>query len=344
MRSQRMMLACTVAGAALLAGACTKSEDTHRVFHELDKSTAGASGGSAGASGTAGRAGTAGNTGAGGSATDAGSTTTDGGTSTGCGKVPEIVTDEFVLQHLTTTIDTTTNQQGDRSYWVQLPPDYNPDTPYRVIYLGTGCNGTGKSSYPFDTVDDGQAILVGLNTLQAQGTTKARDCFDDQVANSIEYPFFSALHKRIESDFCVDPQRQFWAGYSSGSWMANMMGCAFSDVLRAVGGVSGGLPELPPCKGPIAQMFIHDMMDPGNIFSGSLNALARVLAINQCTGTDTAPYDVGPNATIPPGSTCVSYTGCPKAYPVVFCATNGQYHESQDPLAIGGLWNFFAKF
>jgi poly(3-hydroxybutyrate) depolymerase len=323
-----------VAAAAVLLGACSEDAATHTVFHNLsgaatavDASTVEVAPMEAGPVG-------------------------EGGVSSGCGVEPGINRDQFVLFHLTTVIDTaTTNAIGDRSYWVRLPPVYDPATPYRVIYLGTGCNGTGKTSYLFNTVDMGQAILVGLNTLEDKAHDPmqvvgvvGKECFDDQVASSIEYPFFDALHKQIEKTFCVDTQREFWAGYSSGSWMANMMGCAFGGVLRAVGGVSGGLPALPTCTGPVAQMFIHDMMDNGNPYSGSVAGRNRVLAINKCVGLDTAPYDPGPDAKIPPGSACVKYTGCPADYPVVFCTTTGQFHMSQDPLATGGFWNFFKMF
>jgi poly(3-hydroxybutyrate) depolymerase len=348
MRSRTLSL--LVVAASTLLGACKEDAGTHADFHELaaSQATAGASGaGTAGAAGDS-SPGTAGNMSVSdGSAEDA--TESDGGTSSGCGQEPGIPRNTFVLQHLTTVIDATTKVMGDRSYYVKLPPDYDLSKPLRVIYLGTGCNGDGRTSYAFDKVDGGGAILIGLNPLQAQtvgGTNVAgKPCFDDQVANSIEIPFFDALHKQVENNFCVDKTRQFWAGYSSGSWMANIVGCAFADVVRAVAGTSGGLPALPACKGPIAQMFIHDMMDMGNNYSGSVSARQRTLSIDQCNGTATAPYDPGPGATIPNAmSQCLKYTGCPAAYPVIFCTTYGQGHSSQDPLAVGGFWNFFKSF
>ena len=349
------LLVVPLVAAAALLGACSEDAQTHRVFHNLSGPTAAAGAGAAG-TGTAGEgtAGAAGTTSPidGGDITDGDGTTSDGATSSGCGIEPNINRDQFVLFHLTTVINTATGAMGDRSYWVRLPPAYNPATPYRVIYLGTGCNGTGRTSYAFNTVDMGQAILVGLNTLEDKAhdpnqaaSVIAKECFDDQVANSIEYPFFDALHKQVEKTLCVDTKRQFWAGYSSGSWMANMMACGFGgSVLRAVGGVSGGLPALPPCAGPVAQMFIHDMMDPGNPFSGSVAGRNRTLLINKCVGTDTAPYDPGPGAIVPPNSACVKFTGCPPETPVIFCTTVGQGHGSQDPLAVAGFWNFFKTF
>jgi hypothetical protein len=347
MRSRTLSLLMVAASTVL--GACKEDALTHSDFHELA-----ASQGTAGATGAAGTGAAGDSTGSAGElavsdgAVEDATSSDDGGSSSGCGHEPGIDRNTFVLQHLTTVIDTTTNLMGDRSYYVKLPPDYDISKPLRVIYLGTGCNGDGRTSYAFDKVDGGGAILVGLNPLQAQTvggmSIAGKPCFDDQVANTIEIPFFDALHKQVEANFCVDKSRQFWAGYSSGSWMSNIVGCAFADVVRAVAGTSGGLPALPTCKGPIAQMFIHDMMDTGNNYSGSVSARQRTLAIDMC-GPGTAPYDPGPGAMLPNAmSQCLKYTGCPAAYPVIFCTTFGQGHSSQDPLAVGGFWNFFKSF
>ena len=64
----------------------------------------------------------------------------------------------------------------------------------------------------------------------ASTTARARPSPD-----SVEYGYFDLLHKQIESDYCVDTDRQFYAGYSSGGWMAHQLGCQFPDVLRAQG-------------------------------------------------------------------------------------------------------------
>ena len=50
--------------------------------------------------------------------------------------------------------------------------------------------------------------------------------------------------RQIESTYCVDKNRQFFTGYSSGGWLAQQLGCWFPDVLRAQGNVTGGLPPV----------------------------------------------------------------------------------------------------
>ena len=110
--------------------------------------------------------------------------------------------------------------------------------------------------------------------------------------DSAEYGYFDRLHKQIESDFCVDTDQQFYAGYSSGGWMAHQLGCQFPDVLRAQASVTGGLPPVirdgtKTCVNhPIAAFLIHDAADPSNPYSGSVAALERLLALNKCAGGD----------------------------------------------------------
>ena len=148
-------------------------------------------------------------------------------------------------------------------------------------------------------------------------------CFDDGAGttspDSAEYGYFDRLHKQIESDYCVDTDKQFYAGYSSGGWMAHQLGCQFPDVLRAQGSVTGGLPPAihigaKVCVDhPIAAFLIHDSADPSNPYSGSVAALERLLRLNECHGDkDTAPHEPYTVTGMPNTSTfdCVKYTGC----------------------------------
>jgi poly(3-hydroxybutyrate) depolymerase len=262
----------------------------------------------------------------------------------------------------------------DRLYYVRLPPNYDPNRPYRVVYLGQGCNPpqdllSTRSVYPMETVSDPDAILVEMqqgfynraeynngNCTDTPSNNLCHYCFDDGAAttapDSREYGYFDLLHKAIENDFCVDTDRQFYAGYSSGGWMAHQMGCQFPDVLRAQGSVTGGLPPaINSCAKEcvdhkIAGFFIHDAMDSANVYAGSVQALERLLELNGCKGgrtmatAPTEPYSITgvPNDA---NFSCVRYTGCPVDYPIVFCTSLGKQHEPQTGAAVPGFWEFF---
>jgi poly(3-hydroxybutyrate) depolymerase len=109
---------------------------------------------------------------------------------------------------------------------------------------------------------------------------------------------------------------------------------------------SGGEPaNNPPCNGPVAAIWIHDLSDTSNPISGNQSALARVLKMNGCVGSPTATWNPEPASTnqevmeIP--QVCLQYTACPKQYPVVFCTTRGQGHLDQGGLAIPAFTDFF---
>ncbi len=315
-------------------GACKEDPKTNVPFSLV----AGSAGdqGSAGATGVAGTSGTAG--------ADGGMVAMDAGMTSGCGMDPGQLIGQYVEYHISISgpdLDATNKPKvRDRIYYVRLPKTYDGTTPMRVVYLGTGCGGTTSDAViNLNTAAMEQAILVAPMPL-----AEFNQCFDETIT-SVEYPFFDALHKKIEGSFCVDPARQFYAGFSTGAWFGNMLGCVFPDVLRAYATIQGGLPPLPACKDiPIANFTFADTLETGNPYQSNVMASQRVQMVDKCTGTATAPYNTGPNTTLPPTASCVSYTGCPAATPVVFCTTSGQGHQQFEPFSDYAFWNFFKQF
>jgi hypothetical protein len=305
-----------------------------------------------------------------------GPTPPDRGHSAGCGKATTQATGKYV--RFTLTVECQADDARDRLYYVRLPPNYDPAKAYRTVYLGPGCGppqdlvGATKV-YPMETASDPDAILIALeqgfynkaeyNSANCVDPARAdagatgqlcHYCFDDGAAttspDSVEYGYFDRLHKQIEDDYCVDTSEQFYAGYSSGGWMAHQLGCQFPDVLRAQASVTGGLPPAihngtKICVDhPIAAFLIHDSADPSNPYSGSVTALERLLRLDECHGDkDTAPHEAYTIAGMPNSSTfnCVKYNACLANYPVVFCTTLGYNHDAQSGAAVPGFWQFF---
>ncbi|MDB4979361.1 MAG: hypothetical protein JWM82_113 [Myxococcales bacterium] len=299
---------------------------------------------------------------AGGAASDATMTMTsvdamaaDGGTS-GCGMDPGQNIGQFLAYHMSVSgPDLDANNKPkvrDRLYFVRLPKSYDSTTPFRVVYLGTGCGGTVASDViQLNKAANEEAILVAPMPLQEFG-----QCFDERVM-SVEYPFFDALHKKIEASFCVDPGRQFYAGFSTGARLGNMLGCVFPDVLRAFATVQGALPPLPACKDhPIANFTMADTLETGNPYQANVMASQHVLTANKCADPTASPSTPPPvTATYDPGTTaactgysgpikCVTYPGCAADYPVVFCTTTAAGHTPCEPWSDFAFWNFFKKF
>jgi hypothetical protein len=225
---------------------------------------------------------------------------------------------------------------ASRSFWIRLPRGYSPTTAYPVLYQAPGC-GPPSLTAPFVSGSGGaEAIEVALDV------PPTTSCFDP-AADSVDDPYFAALHTYVEDNFCVDANRQFITGYSSGAFLANRLGCAFSDVLRGQGTVAGGAPPWPACSShPIAAMWIHDADDPTNLVANSHLAEERVLELNQCDKSQGTEVYVPPSgAVVPPQTECVAWKGCPADSPVVFCTTHGQAHSAQPTFAAPTFSAFF---
>jgi polyhydroxybutyrate depolymerase len=152
--------------------------------------------------------------------------------------------------------------------------------------------------------------------------------------NGPEIPYFLSVMNWVEANFCVDLGSEFAGGGSSGAWEAILAGCGAANTLRGIYSLAGGLREHRwPCNGPIAAFMIVSDNDTNNpvgplpkLFTiedsfGSAPARDEMLTRNGCVGKATAPYDPGYPA-------CVKYTGCPAAYPVVWCEFAGGSHNN----------------
>jgi hypothetical protein len=300
--------------------------------------------------------------------------------STGCGKPPPAgqvqsipdsrtgYTEYFVTQTGANLVATDPTTAGERQYFVRLPADYDQAKPYRIVYVGQGCGalraGRTNTYALFDTKYGGtdDAIYVGVSV---PDNDRNPGCYDNNSGpESQEWEAFDLMHTAIEASFCVDNNRIFVAGYSTGGWLSNMWGCYFGGVkpdrkfapdwaIRGHVNVTGSLPpnQPVPCNGPSAGLWIHDSLDKSNLIATNIAALELNLTTNGCTGNykdgPKEPWSVTAGGAIPglAGDVCQEYTGCSedmrKNYPLVFCTTNGEGHGDQPKNAIPAFTQFF---
>lgn len=268
---------------------------------------------------------------------------------------------------------------GEREFYVRVPADYDNQKPYRVVYIGQGCgaqNAGKTNTYPlFNEAQGGteQAVYIGLSVPDNDANP---GCYDNNSgAESQEWEAFELIHTFVEGNYCVDNNRVYVAGYSTGGWLSNMWGCYFAgtpsppldqpDVtaglnerkfspkwgIRGHANVTGSLPpnQPQPCNGPAAGFWIHDAGDKSNLLATNVEALELSLKTNGCKGS----YEDGPKKPWQPaedipgleGGICQEYTDCPadiaRKYPLVFCTTNGLGHGDQSSSAIPAFTKFF---
>jgi poly(3-hydroxybutyrate) depolymerase len=254
-------------------------------------------------------------------------------------------------------------KMGPRTFWVRVPADYDPNKPYRVVYLAQGCGGYEVANtstyrlYDESLGGDEEALYVALDIPRDMANMDCYDTFGSGTASQ-EWEAFQLFHSLVDQTYCVDNDRVDVVGYDFGGDLSNMWGCYFggdgikpaSDPahhrafapyyhIRAQGAVASLEPmNGPPCNGPVAAFVIHDMGD-GTAYSDGLASRDRALRMNGCTGSPTEPYHadvLGPDI-------CLKYTACPAAYPVVFCSTMGLGHSDQHDRLIPGVTLFFKE-
>jgi poly(3-hydroxybutyrate) depolymerase len=243
----------------------------------------------------------------------------------------------------------------NRDFSIELPANYQPTTAYPIFMGGGGCGGSPPQTGNGYGIDETGAIQIGLqyvNTCFADGGSACSVKISDEpnCVNGPELPYIVAILNWVETNFCVDLSQEFIGGGSSGGWEAMTAGCGLANKLRGFVSVSGGKREHRwPCDGKMAGFMVTNQNDGPNPVGplatinqdldsyGSAPERDELLIRNGCVGTATAPYD-------PKFPVCVTYTGCPKEFPVVWCELNGGHdNTNQDGIDyIHAMWPFLS--
>jgi poly(3-hydroxybutyrate) depolymerase len=326
--------------------------------------------GVSGAAGTGGAAGVMGNAGTGGGAAGAGVLPRK---SAGCGLPPPTtdsdagfikhdlmvsgVSQSYIAAHALAPDDAPYTFTA-RNYYVRLPTGYDVNKPYRVVFGGAGCGGkatVGSEGAYLPSVHADQ-LQISMSYLPTQGNTTATNpgsCFADGATDSPEVPYFDAVLAEVAKKYCIDEKKVTVEGYSSGAWMALLLGWARAGVVRGIALEAGGLRNNRPpgANKPVAAFMVAtngDTENPINLMPGDAKAIElaalgsgqardEILKRNGCTGTTTAMWD----ADYP---LCQKYTGCPAAYPVVWCLMNtGGHFPAHKPYTPDGYSKFLGS-
>jgi polyhydroxybutyrate depolymerase len=264
----------------------------------------------------------AGSIGAGGSSsTTASITTGSGGTqtaepSTGCGSEPSHSENPSVM-----------SGGVARTYVIDLPAGYDPDTAYPIVF---GFHGMGTSGTTFRSAFYGNL----LSAMADEAIVVHPDAIGDPTAwgDAEDIAFFDDLLAQLQATLCIDAARVFATGHSSGGFFTNTLACQRADVLRGIAPVSGGGPFRfgnNSCVGPVAAWLAHGENDETVAFSSGEGSRDHWLEANGCEASSAT-------ASIP--SECVEYT-CSAGLPVRWCV----YQEGHDwpDFAPQGMWDFF---
>ena len=93
-----------------------------------------------------------------------------------------------------------------------------------------------------------------------------RDSFEDGWANTPDLQYFDSVYADIIAKNCVNLEKVFVSGYSSGAWLSYTMSLARGGIIRGMAAGAGGLRENRPTPSniPFAMLGITGMQDGGN--------------------------------------------------------------------------------
>lgn len=213
-----------------------------------------------------------------------------------------------------------------RGYQLTVPNGYDGKTPLAVVfaYHGLGSKGADMRSYlDMEKIAGAKAIFVYPDGLQAQGGTGW-----DLAASGKDVAMFDAVKKELDATYCVDDARIFGVGFSYGGWMANALGCARGDVVRAIAPMSGGGPG-GTCKGAVATWISHGASDTAELPVEGQKSRDKWITTNGASkpGKATTP------------APCMLFDGGKQ--PVVYCEFQGG-HEIPS-FGRQAIWDFFAS-
>lgn len=339
--------------------------------------TAGESGGTGGAAGAAGVGGLAGTGGSGGGAGGSGA----GVPSKGCGVTDGAKTltmgGASVMDGLPTSTKLTIMSGGmSREYVIDIPADYDPTHPYRLIfswYQAYGSDtGNANGLHPAGdgpNFDAENYAYYGLHREATAANEPAIFVAPGGIGNlpwdfNRDSVLFDDLLALIDTNLCIDDGRVFSTGFSFGAMMSYALSITRQTKLRAVVTMAAANYNLPgeptdTNAAPIAYMGTTGMSDTtcpwvGNDAAkqGGKYCVLTHAEDNGCT----IPGNIETAMVGSKKYLCYDFEGCKVGYPVKVCTFDGPHTPSavDDGTSTGddGLkafipplaWQFIAQF
>lgn len=168
------------------------------------------------------------------------------------------------------------SEYANRVYRVKIPPGYDHNKPYTVNIIGGGCGGNQDGGFGglMAWRDGANSTVIHVHPAYKDG------CYLDDGVNNPEVVFMDHWWPEFINNYCVDLERVFISGWSSGSWEAVTMGCAFAGTIRGHGSAAGGLRQRRgECTGPVAGLIGGDILD-------TANPVHRTVDNSSCDGTE----------------------------------------------------------
>ncbi len=263
--------------------------------------------------------------------------------SPGCGKTP-------TLTGGTNTAHKLTVNGKSRQFYINVPAQYDPNHPYRLVFTLHALGGTASQVVAGTS---GYYAWYGLSALindTVGAIYVAPDGLNNGWANQggEDVTFLSQVIQTVEADLCIDQNLRFSTGFSYGGAMSYSLACSLGSDIRAVAVLSGN-PQISGCAGaasaPVAYYGEHGVSDNVLPITGGRQMRDRFVKNNGCTPQTPEEPAAGSGKHIK-----TTYSGCSADHPVVWVAFDGPHTPT--PLDSGAsrsfapaeTWEFFSQF
>jgi poly(3-hydroxybutyrate) depolymerase len=244
----------------------------------------------------------------------------------------------------------------ERSYILNIPADYDKNTPYRMIFA-MHCMGSSASQCA------GSMKYYEMQTYAANAKVPvilvAPDGYTDdspwRISDDKDHTFFGDMLKLFKEKLCVDTSRVFCCGFSYGAMVSYSLSLDFQSQLRAVATYAPAnwniwLPKTAP-KAPIA--YYQTTGTDDNLCKyvnsdakkeGGKYCVLQHIEDNGCTAPATIPTTTGTT------HLSTEFPGCKEGYPVIFGSFKGGHaNTAKDPGSnvnwiAKETWDFFMRF
>jgi len=327
---------------------------------------------------TGGRSSTGGTTSTGGTSASAGGSTAPGGAtpSKGCGNANGSKTLTTGGSSISGGLATSTRLKitsggSSREYIIDIPANYDPNTPYRLVFSWHQAYGsdTGNAvgQYPANNGPNFDAKNYAFFGLQRESTAANQPAIIVAPQGIGNFPWdyardvvlFDDILAAVTTNLCIDESRVFTTGFSFGAMMSYALSVGRATKLRAavtMAAANYNFTQPTNAHTPLAYFGITGMSDGtcpwGSDTQGGKACVLQHATDNGCTAPGTiTTATVGSKKYV-----CYDFTGCKAGYPVKVCTFDGNHTPSAvDDGSNGGddglkafvpplAWKFMAQF
>ena len=256
-----------------------------------------------------------------------------------------------------------------RAVIIDIPADYDPSKPYRLIFswrqMGGSDTGNATGLHPAGDGPNFDAKSYAYFGLRREALNANQPAIfvapdTDPVGGLWDYNkdvvYFDDLLTLVTENLCIDESRVFTTGFSFGAMMSYGLSNGRASKLRAAVTMAPSQFGPSAASGPIAYMSATGMSDGtcrwGDANSGGEGCVMTHAKANGCTIPSTFPTAaVGSKKYV-----CYDFEGCKAGYPVKVCTFDGPHTPSSvdDGTTVGedGLkafipplaWKFISQF